>query len=319
MFVGLGTAICIAFAAPESLSAQQRTAFSMKRADCVSCSAIPAAVSLGAGMLGGAIGVGVAYPLDTLKTKAQAIAGRDMSSNPFELAMGIVRSEGIAGFYSGVTSTMAGQAMIKGTVFFTYEAAKSWCATTALGTSFIAMSVAACFSGGVGSLIVTPVERIKCVMQAREAGTYTSPLACISDIVERDGLPGFLLRGLGATLLREVPAYALYFVSYDLIKAVLLTQAALSASLVSLVGGAFAGAMSWIPVYPIDVIKTQVQVSVDGGDDSDTSFIGTARRLVETGGVAVFWDGLGPKLARAVVNHAVTFWVFDWACTLAMR
>ena len=29
-----------------------------------------------------------------------------------------------------------------------------------------------------------------------------------------------------------------------------------------------------------------------------------------------FWDGIGPKLARAIVNHAVTFLVFDNLCFL---
>ena len=32
-----------------------------------------------------------------------------------------------------------------------------------------------------------------------------------------------------------------------------------------------------------------------------------------------FWDGLGPKLARAVVNHAVTFLVFDAVCGMWLR
>ena len=36
------------------------------------------------------------------------------------------------------------------------------------------------------------------------------------------------------------------------------------------------------------------------------------------GGPGVFWDGLGPKLARAVVNHAVTFLVYEEFCALAL-
>ena len=40
----------------------------------------------------------------------------------------------------------------------------------------------------------------------------------------------------------------------------------------------------------------------------------TRGRLYEAGGPMAFWDGIGPKLARAVVNHAVTFFVFDAVC-----
>ena len=81
-------------------------------------------------------------------------------------------------------------------------------------------------------------------------------------------------------------------------------------AIVPLIGGAFAGAMAWIPVYPIDVVKTNIQVS-DGNEGTDASFLGTAADLWARGGFGIFWDGIGPKLARAVVNHAVTFYVFD--------
>ena len=51
----------------------------------------------------------------------------------------------------------------------------------------------------------------------------------------------------------------------------------------------------------------------------DGSLLGVTRRLWRTGGVMAFWDGIGPKLARAVVNHAVTFLVFDNLCALWLR
>ena len=279
---------------------------------------VPAAVSLGAGMLGGAIGVGVAYPLDTMKTKLQA---RETSSeaganeSPLVVALDVVRKEGLVGFYGGVSSTMAGQAVIKGVVFFVYEWAKSLCESTGFAEGSAALLLSACLSGAVGSLFVTPVERIKCVMQASEAYTYDGPLGCARELVRTDGINGLLTRGLGATLLREVPAYGFYFVSYDLVKAALLDGALdVSPQLIPLIGGAVAGAMSWIPVYPIDVVKTNIQV-LDGAN-GDEGFLGTAATLWKTGGLSAFWDGINPKLARAVVNHAVTFYVFEYVCSL---
>ena len=67
--------------------------------------------------------------------------------------------------------------------------------------------------------------------------------------------------------------------------------------------------MSWVPVYPIDVVKTNLQASVDDGGGE--SFAAVANEIWSTGGMAAFWDGLGPKLARAVVNHASTFLIYD--------
>ena len=273
----------------------------------------PAAVNLLGGMIGGSVGVGVAYPLDTLKTRQQAKGDDDGGSGAtgFALAVEVLQTEGLSGFYSGVSSTMVGQAIIKGIVFFVYESTKDMLALSTLGEGALALIIAACWSGAVGSLAVTPVERIKCVMQAGGADKYTSPVECIRSLLKADGWNGFLFRGLGATLLREIPAYAFYFVSYDLVKATLLEWGGIPAALIPLVGGAVAGAMAWIPVYPVDVVKTNIQVQDGSSGDLQRGFLATARYLWETGGMAAFWDGLGPKLARAVVNHAVTFWVFD--------
>ena len=273
---------------------------------------VSGAVSLGAGMVGGAVGVGVAYPLDTLKTKLQARedSGASSSSSPLALAADIVRDEGFEGFYGGVSSTMAGQAAIKGVVFFVYEACKSaWCSPE-LGTA--ALLLAACTSGAVGSLVVTPVERVKVVMQASTAGTYASPLACARSLLETDGVDGFLMRGLGATLLREVPSYMLYFGAYEAVA----SSGVLPAGLAPLLGGAAAGVASWVPVYPIDVVKTNLQSTTCAGRGE--SFGACAMRLYRAGGVGIFWEGIGPKVLRAIVNHATTFYVFDLVCARAL-
>jgi hypothetical protein len=68
------------------------------------------------------------------------------------------------------------------------------------------------------------------------------------------------------------------------------------------------GCACWIPVYPIDVIKTLVQ-NTEGGDSS--SAIDVAIQLYKDEGVGAFFNGLTPKMLRASVNHAVTFWVYD--------
>ena len=64
-----------------------------------------------------------------------------------------------------------------------------------------------------------------------------------------------------------MPSYALYFAAYEVTKNALLCillsaefAPAWLSRLVPLVGGAAAGVAAWIPVYPIDVVKTNVQV-----------------------------------------------------------
>jgi hypothetical protein len=85
----------------------------------------PATASILAGSIAGAAGVGVAFPLDTLKTKSQvlgaaqtsdntsggvvAIGGDVNKMNMFELIGLIYKLEGISGFYGGVKGMMVGQ------------------------------------------------------------------------------------------------------------------------------------------------------------------------------------------------------------------
>lgn len=290
---------------------------------------VPPHINLLSGMLSGAIGVGVAYPIDTLKVKTQTFLDTaepgDKAPSAWALAALVAEEEGVGAFYSGVSLTMFGQALIKGAVFFTYEAAQRVLEQN-LGVSELHgwwIFLAACASGAVGSFLVTPVERIKCVMQAAKADDFSNPLECIRRVVDSDGLGGLLFRGIGVTLLREVPSYGLYFLAYEFTKSALLgllvavpgslphSTLALLEQCVPLVGGAAAGVASWVPVYPIDVVKTNVQVAVDGGRRE--SALQVSKRIYGTGGAWAFWDGIGPKVLRAVVNHAVTFFCFEQA------
>ncbi|CAN0265202.1 unnamed protein product [Laminaria digitata] len=96
--------------------------------------------------------------------------------------------------------------------------------------TLVHLGAAAMGSGLVGSFVVTPVERIKVVMQAaiasapspqaaaaasatkavaggltRGGAGYSNAWGCARGLVAENGLQKGLYAGLGATLLREVP------------------------------------------------------------------------------------------------------------------
>jgi len=53
------------------------------------------------------------------------------------------------------------------------------------------------------------------LLQCRlQMGQYAGPAACLRAIVRHDGVQG-LTRGLGATLLREIPGNAIFFTVYE--------------------------------------------------------------------------------------------------------
>jgi hypothetical protein len=121
--------------------------------------------SLFAGSVGSAVGTGVAYPLDVLKTKAQTSLDEDGVEEPtgiFERIRNIYANEGICGFYGGVRTTMIGKAVISGVSFGTNKLALSALnATSSWGGSFSKMLLAACIAGFVAAFLVLPVDRVR--------------------------------------------------------------------------------------------------------------------------------------------------------------
>jgi solute carrier family 25 carnitine/acylcarnitine transporter 20/29 len=274
-----------------------------------------AAIPLLAGSLGGAIGVCAAFPFDTIKTKAQTfegdrrgggMEGGRQGTNMLAVATRVVQTEGIGGFYGGVSTMMVGQALIKALAFACNDWALTWQGVSPESTTLPQLCAAALFSGFVTSFLVNPFERVKILCQASAVGTYKNGLQCAQEIINTDGYVGFMGRGLGPTLARETPSYGLYFVLYAVLMDSPLSSLGILAPLVC---GALSGCGSWVPVYPIDVVKTQIQNTQ--GEEQAPSALQAARDLYAAGGFAMFWDGLDSKMLRAATNHAVTFFVYD--------
>ena len=73
----------------------------------VNLSATATVASLIAGNVGGAIGVGVSYPFDTLSTKAQVNTGTENARlGVVKNVARIWKNEGLEGFFEGVLSTV---------------------------------------------------------------------------------------------------------------------------------------------------------------------------------------------------------------------
>lgn len=75
--------------------------------------------------------------------------------------------------------------------------------------------------------------------------------------------------------------------------------------------GAAAGVLSWAVVYPVDVIKSVVQIQPLTAPPEQRSVWGTIRRLYAKEGLAVFWRGLGVTLLRAFPVNGIVFPTYE--------
>lgn len=286
----------------------------------------PGLASVLAGSLAGSIGVGMAFPLDTLKTKAQLLSQRDRQValeystvtvtageqqtvakkgyNMMDTAKIVLEQEGVKGFFAGVNGVMAGEAVIKAVAFSVNAKAFSVLQDyVSPDHQLAALLAAACLSGLATSFFVAPVERIKVMMQA--SPEYENELQCLRAILANEGWQGLFRRGLGPTLLRDVPSYGIYFGIYAV-----LSQTVDLGPFSSVVFGATAGSASWIPVYPVDVVKTLMQ-NTAGEEKIALSAWQVMLQVYQQGGISAFFQGMTPKVLRAAVNHAATFTIYD--------
>ena len=198
------------------------------------------------------------------------------------------------------------------------------------------------FGGLIQCLVLIPAEVIKCNMQIYNVQNKGGCIAslpriggciaslprignyqCLKRIYVSEGIRG-LYKGGGVTTLREAPAFGAYFASYRIFTDYfsenvfvddVTTRGVMKTTVPNwavLVGGGFAGCVSWLMTYPLDVIKSNIQIEVGTiSNRSRLTTMGMGRHLLETHGPSIFVRGLAPTLIRAFPVNAITFYLND--------
>ncbi|KAG6717244.1 hypothetical protein I3842_04G088900 [Carya illinoinensis] len=198
---------------------------------------------------GGAAGVVVEaalYPIDTIKTRLQAVHGGGKID--------------LNGLYSGLTGNLAGVLPASALFVGVYEPTKQ----KLLKTFPENLSAAAHFTAGVvggfaTSFIRVPTEIVK---QRMQIGQFTSAPDAVRLIISKEGFKG-LYAGYGSFLLRDLPFDAIQFCIYEQLR--IGYKAAAKRDLndpENAIIGAFAGALTGAITTPLDVIKTRLMIQV---------------------------------------------------------
>ncbi|XP_015927648.1 mitochondrial basic amino acids transporter isoform X2 [Parasteatoda tepidariorum] len=218
-----------------------------------------------------------------------------------------------------MSSPMAGLAAVNAIVFGVYgNLVRASTSDNLLLNQFLAGSTA----GVVQSLVTSPMELAKTRMQlqgqenrlvrtaywTRNSVTYKNPVDCLVKAFKMEGTRG-LYRGLWCTILRDAPGFGVYFSSYEY-----LTSKVTKGNTLSLLSvGGLAGVISWIVIYPFDVIKSRLQVDgMDGKPRKYNNLFDCVRKSYKEEGLQVFTRGLNSTIIRAFPTNAATFAVFTW-------
>ncbi|XP_030306826.1 mitochondrial glutamate carrier 1 [Calypte anna] len=248
------------------------------------------------GGIAGLIGVTCVFPIDLAKTRLQNQQnGQRLYTSMSDCLLKTIRSEGYFGMYRGAAvnlTLVTPEKAIKlaANDFFRHHLSKDGKKLTLLREM-----LAGCGAGTCQVIVTTPMEMLK--IQLQDAGriaaqkklmaaqaqlspapapghsqpleSRTTAMQLTRELLRSKGIAG-LYKGLGATLLRDVPFSIVYFPLFANLNKLGQKDPSVKAPFyVSFLSGCVAGSTAAVAVNPCDVIKTRLQ-SLQRGVNEDT-------------------------------------------------
>ncbi|XP_016964329.1 mitochondrial basic amino acids transporter isoform X1 [Drosophila biarmipes] len=262
-----------------------------------------------AGLIGGAAGVLVGHPFDTVKVHLQTDDPRNPKyKGTFHCFRTILQRDSFRGLYRGISSPMGGIGLVNAIVFGVYGNVQRWSDDpNSLTSHCYAGSIAGVAQGFVCAPMELAKTRLQLSSQIDSGVKFTGPIHCLKHILKTEGIRG-TFKGLTATILRDVPGFASYFVSYEY----LMRQVETASIPYTLMAGGCAGMCSWLACYPIDVVKTHMQADALGTNAKYNGFVDCAIKGFKNEGPHFFFRGLNSTLIRAFPMNAACFFVVSW-------
>ena len=167
------------------------------------------------------------------------------------------------------------------------------------------------------SFIETPIDLVKTKLQIcvfggnKDKPKYSSVAECVRYLTKKNGIKS-LWQGLAATMVRNVPANAVFFPVSEIVKIKIAQHNDITIEQLQvhhkLIAGACAGMCYWIGTYPLDAIKGTSQSYKYA---ERLGWIGTVSKMWRDGGVGSFTRGFWPCAARSIPACAVMFTTVD--------
>jgi len=158
----------------------------------------------------GASGVLCGYPLDTVKVKiqTQTATHKKLYKGTLDCLLQTAGKDGVKSLYKGMSSPLLGIAGINAVSVAAFERTFGLLPNQ---DSLSSVAIAGSAAGLIQSVLVCPMELLKTQMQmSRKTGLFDA----FQSIYNQAGLRG-LYRGLGVTMMREVPALGMYFAYFE--------------------------------------------------------------------------------------------------------
>ncbi|KAM3871029.1 solute carrier family 25 member 47-B [Diretmus argenteus] len=276
-----------------------------------------------AGSVGGAFGVAVGYPLDTVKVRLQT---QNKYRGVLHCIHSTFKNEGVSGFFKGMSMPITTVSLSSSVVFGTYRNVLQCLCQLRHGRPDAKPAKLDMFlsgmSGGVAQvLVVSPADivkvRLQCQMVAYQGFSaeapkpkYRGPIHCLLTIAREEGVLG-LYKGVQAQALRDGPCFAVYFTTYNMVCERLLAPGQTKPEWrVVLLAGGVAGMCGWCVGTPMDVIKARLQMDWMG-ERRYRGFFHCITDSVRSEGPSVLFRGLTLNCIRGFPVSMSVFAMYE--------
>jgi len=254
-------------------------------------------------LAGGVAGIAVdsvLFPLDTIKTRLQS-------------PLGLVKSGGFRGVYSGLSTAVLGSAPTAALFFCTYESSKKILNNSPISAFQPAVHMISAANGEILACVIrVPVEVIK---QRQQAGVHSSSTHIFRSILASEGFIG-LYRGYLTTVLREIPFSFIQFPLWEWSKKKWSQKQDREVSpWQSSICGAVSGGIAAVVTTPLDVAKTRIILANKTCPDASGNLIRVLKHVYIAQGVKGWFAGIVPRVLWISIGGAIFLGVYDKTLT----
>ncbi|KAF3693227.1 Mitochondrial ornithine transporter 1 Solute carrier family 25 member 15 [Channa argus] len=293
---------------------------------------IQAVIDFSAGAIGGTACVLSGQPFDTTKVKMQTFP--TMYRGFIHCFASTFRQVGVRGLYQGTTPALIANITENAVLFLSYGLCQDvvrFVSGMDKGAELSDLQKAS--AGSLASIFsataICPTELVKCRLQAMHemeasgkiaSGQRSTVWTVVKTVLKANGPLGFY-QGLTSTIAREIPGYFCFFGAYELCRSTFAkymgTQKDGIGILPLMFSGGFGGACLWLVVYPIDCVKSRIQVySLAGRQEG---FMNTFRGILRNEGFFALYSGLTPTMIRTFPANGALFLAYEFSRNFMME
>jgi len=274
-------------------------------------------------LFGGLSGMGATcfvQPLDLVKTRMQVMkSSGGPKPSSVSVLMGVVKNEGVATLYNGLSAGLLRQATYTTTRLGIYTwLFEKFSSPDGKPPGFLMKCAMGMTAGGSGAFVGTPAE-VALIRMTSDGSlpkemqrNYKSVVDAIIRIYKEEGLTT-LWRGATPTMGRAMVVNAAQLATYSQAKqSILGTGYVKDGIFCHFLASMFSGLVTTIASMPVDIAKTRLQSMkyVDGKPEYKGA-LDVLTKVVKNEGVFALWKGFTPYYFRLGPHTVITFIILE--------